>query len=230
MMNLKRTLAGITGLLLVGMLSTVGCSSSDDGGKGGSGGGSGGGSTGTVAPGALITDFSGPTAFFSGNPYQGSGQGWAVPVVTATGSLHFTLTSGAATMAYPYAYVGVPLDNNPLNASAAAGVTFTVSGTLTGTACQIQYSTVDQDHSETVNGGHCGSGDGCYPSSKLFTLSATPTPITVLWADQTGGVGAAGAASTVNAMQVLNLQWQVQAAAVGDTCTADVTIDDIKWQ
>ena len=188
----------LAGLLAVGMLSTVGCSSGDDnGGAGGSGGG--GGGSATVAPGAVITDFSGPTAFFSGSPYQGSGQGWAAPVVTASGSLHFTLTTGAATATYPYAYVGVPLDNNPLNASAAAGVTFNVSGTLTGTGCQIQYSTVDQDHAETVNGGHCASGDGCYPSSKLFPLTATPTAITVLWADQTGGVGAAAAASTVNA-------------------------------
>ena len=128
----------MTGLLVVGMLSTVGCSSSDDGGAGGGGGsgGGGGGSSATVAPGVTITDFSGPTAFFSGSPYQGSGQGWTAPVVTSSGSLHFTLASGAATATYPYAYVGVPLDNNPLNASAAAGVTFTVSGTLTGTGCQ----------------------------------------------------------------------------------------------
>jgi hypothetical protein len=217
----KLTLAG---LFAVGMLSTVGCSGSDD--KDTDGGDA------TVAPGKLITDFSGPTAFFSGNPYQGSGQGWAMPVVTASGSLHFTLNSGASTALYAYAYVGVPLDNNPVDGSAATGITFTASGSVTGTGCQIQYSTVDQDHADTTNGGHCTATDGCYPSSKVFQLTASPTPVTVLWGDQIGGMATAAAPSTVNAAQILNLQWQVQTqpSVVGDSCMADVTIDDIKWQ
>jgi hypothetical protein len=219
----------LVGLLAVSTLSTVACSSSDD--KTGTGGGGGSGS-GTVAPGALITDFSGPTAFFSGNPYKGAGAGWAEPAFTTTGSLHFTLTSGASTAMYAYAYVGVPLDNSPVNATAAAGVTFKASGTLTGTGCQIQYSTVDQDHSEKQFGGNCETTDMCYPSSKVFPLAASPTDVTVLWADQAGGKAAGTAISTVNAAQILNLQWQVQTStgAISDSCTADVTIDDIKWQ
>jgi len=45
-------------------------------------------------------------------------------------------------------------------------------------------------------------------------------------------MGTGGAASAVNAAQILNLQWQIQtsAGAIGDSCTADVTIDDVKWQ
>jgi hypothetical protein len=234
MKNLRGlTLAGL-GLLAMAMVSSVGCSSSDDktgtGGTGGGAGGSGGGAT--ITSGALVTDFSGETAFTTGMPYHGSGAGWADSTVTNSGNLHVVLNTGPSTAMYAYAYVGIPLSMGPVDASAVTGVTFTVSGTLTGAGCQIQYSTVDQDHAETVNNGHCATADGCYPSSKVFPLATTPTPVTVLWGDQTGGMGFAAAASTVNAAQILNLQWQVQtsAGAIGDSCTADVTIDDVKWQ
>lgn len=228
------TLAGL-GLLVMGMVSNVGCSSSDDKtGAGGQGGGNpGGGGAASITSGAVITDFGGTaTPWFGGTPYSGSGAGWAVPTVTADGSLHIVLNTGASTGMYAYAYIGIPLNDPPVNAGAVTGVTFTASGTLTGAGCQIQYSTVDQDHALTDNNGHCAAGDNCYPSSKVFPLAATPTAVTVLWADQIGGMGTAAAASTVNAAQILNLQWQIQtsAGAIGDSCTADVTIDDVKWQ
>jgi hypothetical protein len=220
----KFTLAGLTGLLMVSMLSTAGCSSDDK--KDDAGGGS------CVSAGGLITTFGGETPCTTGTPYHGSGAGWTDSTVTATGSLHITLDTGASTGMYAYAYIGVPLSNPPVDATSVTGVTFTASGTVTGTGCQIQYSTVDQDHAETANNGHCATGDGCYPSSKVFPIPATPTAITVLWGDQTGGMGTGGAASMVNAAQILNLQWQIQtsAGAIGDSCTADVTIDDVKWQ
>jgi hypothetical protein len=218
----KCSLAGLTGLLVVGMLSTVGCSSSDD--KKADGGA-------TVTKGGLITDFGGETAFTTGTPYHGSGAGWTDSTVTASGNLHIVLDTGPSTAMYAYAYIGVPLSNPPVDATAVPGVTFTASGSVTGTGCQIQYSTVDQDHALTENNGHCASGDNCYPSAKVFPLTSTPMAITVLWGDQTMGMGTAGAASTVNAAQILNLQWQIQTSggAIGDSCTADVTIDDVKW-
>jgi hypothetical protein len=188
------------------------------------------------APGVLITDF-GTAPSMVGTFYQGSGQGWATPTVTTDGSLHFTFDTGASTGMYAYVYVGLPFNNGPVNGSGATGVTFTASGTLSGTACAIQFSLVDQDHATTANNGHCDTvanpSLNCYPSSKIFTLAATPTPVTVLYADQTGGSGASTTTPpAVNPTQILNAQWQVQsgAGAVGDNCKGDITIDDFKWQ
>ena len=139
MMEIRKfNLAGLTGLLMVGMLATVGCSSSDDKGDGGKAGNGGGGSC--VSAGGVITAFAGETPCTTGTPYHGSGQGWTDSTVTADGSLHIVLNTGASTGMYAYAYVGVPLSNPPVDASAVTGVTFTASGTVTGTGCQIQYS------------------------------------------------------------------------------------------
>jgi hypothetical protein len=233
----KWKLAGMTGLLAVGMLAAVGCSSSDDKtGTGGSGGGHGGSSGTAIAPGALITDFSGSSTAMVGAPYFGHGNGWTVdPTVTASGNLHIAFSGNAATdttMTYPYAYIGLPFNNAPTDTTGTGvtGVTFTASGTLTA-GCRIQFSLVDQDHAETTNNGHCASADGCYPSAKIFDLPASPTEITVLFSDQTAGKGAAGAADAVNPAQILNAQWQLgTSSGVAEACVADITIDDLKWK
>jgi len=225
---------GTFGIAAVGlMVMTQGCSSSDNPSPS-----DGAASEGGVlpAPGVLITDF-GTAPSMVGTPYKGSGQGWTMPTVTTDGSLHFTFDTGASTGMYAYVYVGLPFNNGPVNGSGATGVTFTASGTLTGTTCAIQFSLVDQDHAKTGDNGHCDTVANptlnCYPSSKIFPLAATPTPVTVLYADQTGGSGATTTTPpAVNPTQILNAQWQVQssAGAIGDNCVGDITIDDFKWQ
>jgi hypothetical protein len=123
---------------------------------------------------------------------------------------------------------GLPLTNPPFNASGAAGVRFTISGTLAGTGCQIQYSTVDQDHASTAMNGRCTS-EACYPSSQVFTLPATPTNVTVRWSDQTGGFGFGTASAFANPFEIVGLQWQIEpsSGAIGSSCVADIVIADI---
>jgi len=189
------------------------------------------GTGGLPAPsGQLITDFSGGPSLV-GPPYSGAGQGWATPVAdTSSGALHVTLSSGASTGMYSYAYVGLPLTNAPFKASSnATGVTFTISGALAGPGCELQFSTIDQDHASMAMNGHCIAVDGCYPSGKVFALPAPPTRVTVRWSDQVGGVGFQAAPSSVNPTQIVGVQWQIETSsgALGSSCVADLFIDDI---
>jgi hypothetical protein len=215
----------------VGMGGAGGGAVGTGGGPGGSAGAAGAAGTGGIpaASGLLLTDFSGGSSLV-GPPYVGAGQGWVVPTVSASGgALHATLNSGVSTAMYPYAYFGLPLTNPPFIASSnAVGVRFTISGTLADAGCQIQYSTVDQDHATTTMNGHCVPADECYPSGQLFALPTTPTKVTVRWSDQVGGSGYLAASSSVNPAQIVGLQWLVASSgAIGSSCVADIVIDDI---
>jgi hypothetical protein len=191
------------------------------------------GSTSTVdkppcaAPGsALVTDF-GTGKTLVGAPYKGADVGLAVPTVsTSTGALVIKLDTGPPSTPYPYAYVGLPL-NMCTGAGAYTGVKFNISGTLSA-GCTIQFSAVDQEHSTVANHGTCTIAN-CYPSSARFELPATPTDVTVLFVDQSGG-GADPGVGPLDPAHLLNLQWQVN-PAVGDAggCTGTVTIDNVTF-
>jgi hypothetical protein len=180
-----------------------------------------------AAPGsALITDFgAGKTTV--GAPYKGADVGLAVPTVSTTsGALVIKLDTGPPSTPYPYAYVGLPLAVCT-GAGAYTGVKFNIGGTLSA-GCTIQFSAVDAAHSTVANHGTCTIAN-CYPSSARFELPATPTDVTVLFTDQSGG-GADPGASPLDPAHLLNLQWQVN-PATGDAggCTGTVTIDNVTF-
>ena len=240
------------GLVSLGLatVGSAGCSSSSsDGtgtggstGTGGTGTGTGGtghtgGSTGTggtaaacpATPAAAIVDFSADAAAAQvGAPYKGADTGLTAPTVSTTsGALVVTVATGPASTMYPYAYVGLPF-NACVDASTYTGVTFTASGTLSA-GCSIQFSVVDKEHSTTTNNGTC-TETNCYASSKIFPLPATPTPVTIKFADQTGG-GAATTAAPVDPTEILNIQWQLNVPAGADAggCTGSFTIDNVAF-
>jgi hypothetical protein len=238
-----RAFIGIVGLAVAGFIS-IGCggSSESTGGAGstgsagttGGGGSTGSGGTGTggatgcpAAATALITDFGAGTSAV-GTPYSGAQTGLTGPTVsTAAGSLDITVATGAPTMMYPYAYVGLPF-NACTSASAYTGVKFNISGTL-NTGCTIQFSVVDKAHSTMANNGSCPMADNCYAAAKVFTLPATAQDVTVLFADHTGG-GVGGATPPpppVNPAEILNIQWQFNVAT--DGCTGSVKIDNVTF-
>jgi hypothetical protein len=205
------------------------------GGTGGTGGDNVGGEAGAAGAGtdcaaataALITDFA--SAGQVGTPYTGADTGLTAPTaVTTTGAMVIAVNTGTPTTQYPYAFVGLGFDAC-VDASAYTGVTFNVSGTL-NSECGIQFSTVDKAHNTPADGGTCTDAGGCYASAKVFTLPATATDVTVLFADQTGG----GPPSTpVDPAEILAVQWQfnpvgnVPGPAVG--CTGTVTIDNVRF-
>lgn len=250
----KLAFVGLMGLGLA-TLGSAGCSSSS--GSSGTGGSTGTGGTGTgtggtsltggttgagtggtaggaaaacpATPSAVIVDFSGDaSAAQVGTPYKGADTGLTVPTVsTTTGALVVDVATGPASTTYPYAYVGLPF-NACVDGSAYTGVTFTASGTLSA-GCTIQFSVVDKEHSTTANNGTCTVAN-CYASSKIFTLPATPTPVTVAFTDQSGGGANAGAAA-VDPTEILNIQWQLNVPAAPDAggCTGNFTIDDVMF-
>jgi hypothetical protein len=176
---------------------------------------------------ALITDFgAGKTAV--GAAYKGADTGLAAPMVTtSTGALVIDLDTGVPTTPYPYAYVGLPF-NACTGAGAYTGVKFKIGGKLTE-GCSIQFSAVDQAHSTVANHGTCTSTN-CYPSSARFELPATPTDVTVLFTDQSGG-GADPGAATLDPAHLLNIQWQVNPATgdAGGGCKGTITIDNVTF-
>jgi len=237
-----RAFAGIVGLAVAGLLS-VGCSSSSGGtGTGGTGGSagttgsagtSGGGGTGGAAAcvpptAALITDFGTTSTSQVGTIYKGADTGLTAPTTdTSSGALVINIDTGVPSTMYPFAYVGLPL-NSCTDATSYTGVKFNISGTL-NSACTIQFSAVDKEHSTVADNGTC-TASSCYPSSKIFTLSSTPTDVMVLFTDQTGGGANAGAA-TLDATELLNVQWQfnVPTADGSGGCVGMVTIDNVSF-
>jgi hypothetical protein len=178
-----------------------------------------------------LSDFMDASANPVGTPYAGAQTGLTTPTfATSSGSLVLTFNTGMATMMYPYAYVGLPL-NACVNAAAFTGVKFNVSGTLSA-GCTIQFSTLDKGHNTIANGGTCAAAN-CYPSAKIFTLPATATDVTVNFADQTGG-GADPGAPVVDPTHITGVQWQVNPVGpmsgdAGSSCTGTVTIDNITF-
>ena len=220
-----RAFVGILGLAVAG-LASIGCGSSGGGsgtgGTSGGGGSSGGGSSGcAAATSASIDDFGSGTQA-AGTPYLGAQTGLTAPTVsTSSGAMVITLATGAPTMMYPYAYVGLPL-NACTSAAAYTGVKFNIGGTLSA-GCTIQFSAVDKEHSTMANNGTCTAAN-CYASAFVFPLPASPSDVTVKFADQTGG-GADPGAAVVDPSQLLNVQWQVNVPT--DGCTGTVTIDNV---
>ena len=222
-------------IALIGTLAFgAGCGSSGNnstGTAGTTGTGGSGGPEACVAPtAALITDF-GSGTYPVGAPYSGGDpNGTVAPTVTTTtGSLVITLATGPSTNAYPYAYVGLPFIASCVDAHTYTGVKFIIGGTLNA-GCSIQFSTEDKEHTPTTLPGVPGTCTvaNCYPSSKqIIPLPATPTDVTILFADQTGG-GAAPTAAIVDPTQILSVVWQVNPpAATG--CTGTVTIDNVTF-
>ncbi len=256
----KRAFVGLLGLGLI----SIGCGSSGGSGTGGTSGSTG-GSTGTggthttgtggttggtggttggagssgscAAPAAaLITDFSATGTPLVSAPYKGAQAGLVSPTVdTSAGNLAVTIDTGVPSMAYPYAYVGLPL-KACANASAYTGVKFNISGTLSA-GCTIQFSAVDEEHSTPTNSGTCtttttaGMSAGCYASSEIFTLPATATDVSIPFASQTGGgAGDNTNATPVDPTELLNVQWQVN-VATGDAggCTGNFTVNNVSF-
>ena len=168
--------------------------------------------------------------------YNGRTQaGPGAPTYTTTGgTLNITENTGAISAAQ---YVGVVVDfDDCIDARAFTGVQFTISGSLSG--CTVQYSTTDTEHDDAtyaVPNPHATGPEGAYaPYADLTASQVTSTPTTISM--PFNGVGAPsggspdGLALDTSKLDRVNWQLSIPAAAGGAaTCTASLTVDDVKF-
>jgi len=203
--------------------------------------GSGGSTTAGCAPMApsmaLITDFSMTSPGMSGGAvftYKGGGVsggavsygGTAGPTVSmASGTMNLKMSAAASTAPQ---YVGASLYfDGCVDASAYKGIKFSIGGTISA-ACTIQYSTNDSEHTAVATDakGSCTAASCYSPQKPLDTIPATPSAVTVLWADATN---AGSPATAVDPAKLTSVQWQFTIAAGAGSCTANITIDDVSF-
>jgi hypothetical protein len=198
--------------------------------------------TAPVAP--LITDFSdaipdttkvGEYRFGGGmaTRVQGGTSRFANPASTpgtytlGTNALTFTATVSAPTTSgadqYPYNGFVVYIDGPACtDASAYAGVSFTLSGTLTG--CNLVFAfgfSEDLAQSSDSSRGTC-TGSSCYPSQYMLTTSSTSVQFTGTQ------VNAGMPTAAVDKAKLTGVQFQL--APTGTTsCMGSITVTDIKF-
>jgi hypothetical protein len=146
------------------------------------------------------------------------------------GNFRLTLTAGTE----GYAGGGISFDRC-VNATASGALRFTAwvaSGDIAACAFKAQLQTFEQRPTTQAPGGSCDPDAGsCYgfPSATV-TLTSSPTPITIPFADFTGATHAAPIAG-----QIVGLQWQLESGApttdggLQADCTAEIRIDEIDF-
>jgi hypothetical protein len=122
-----------------------------------------------------------------------------------------------------------PPDAACIDAHTYHGVSFKISGTISG--CTLQFLLADSEktsHTEDPMRGGCTAAS-CDPSQKLLTLPSSPTPMQIAWGDVSGGAPA----GALDATRLVSLGWQLTIPPVPDggsgACVADITIDDVMF-
>jgi hypothetical protein len=188
-------------------------------------------------PGGHIADFTDPDGgldvaggFFAypmGSP--------AAPTVSvAGGALHIveSRTFGAATQ-----YVGGGVYfNGCMDATAFSGVSFTISGSLSG--CSMQYATGDVEHQDATIDSHFATGPaGAYPPQSTITSGEVTTAPQTLTMPFTGSTMAGDPQTPLDTSKLVLLLWQFTvpagAPATSDAassgCVGDITIDNLTF-
>ena len=173
-----------------------------------------------------VFSYSGPTV--DGGNISSNSHG----VDAAAGNFRLSLMAGPG----GYAGGGISFDSC-VNAAAFNALSFSAwvaSGDITGCNFKVQLQTFEQRPMSQSPPGLCDSAAGsCYgfPASPNLTLTTTPTPITVPFAQFTTNATHANPAPG----QVVGLQWQLESGAAAEdggiqpACTVEIRIDDIKF-
>ena len=182
--------------------------------------------------GSLIGDFAGDAGAGdagAGLAVAGGISVWggsAQPTWSVDGDTLTLTENGTATTAAQY--VGAVLYfNKCVDAVAFSGVEFTLSGTMSG--CTLVYSA---NYSGTTDSaidpkGTCvkSGTTGCYAPQKSLTVSSSPTVIRIGWGDTTGG----SPADPIDESKLTGLQWQFTIPGGTGTCSASITISNLKF-
>jgi hypothetical protein len=191
----------------------------------------------------LIADFTdaGGGPKLAGIEISGGILTYAAPKVGGPGSPTYTTTGGALNLRVSVSptstpqFVGAVVHfNNCIDASAFAGVQFTISGSFSG--CSMQYATGDVEHQDMTVGSTFATGPvGSYPpQNRIAADDLTSTPRTIM-APFVGSDIQGSPATPLDSTKLIATLWQftVPVAAEGDNapqmCTGSVTIDDVKF-
>jgi hypothetical protein len=213
------------------------------GGRGGGGGGTGGATLGcatSVAPtAALIADFppidGGVTTINEGVPggiVANAPTTEPAPSPTVVGgawNLSYVGLALAETAVVSFGIYFSPPDGACVDAHTYHGVSFKISGTISG--CTLQVLLADSEktsHTDDPMRGGC-SAAACDPSQKMLTLPSVPTLMQIGWGDVSGGMPA----GAIDATKLTSLGWQLTIPPAPDggsgVCAADITIDDVTF-
>jgi hypothetical protein len=147
-----------------------------------------------------------------------------------------------------YSGMGLYFNNCALiDASAYRGISFTISGSIASptantltmgvsiaadTIANSWYATYPEAGTSTPSFGTCipassNKYDGtCGDPQKAFTITSTPTTVTILWADLVGGKPVA----SVNPAQITGVYWFFPWTGAGAASYAvDITIDNLSF-
>jgi hypothetical protein len=112
-----------------------------------------------------------------------------------------------------------------VDASAFKGIQFTVSGDA-GPSGVMTLSVMQLSNWDNADGGGTCK-DTCLPAKAAFNVTSTPTTVSVLWADLTGGVPA----GSINApFEIGTLQWELDwPCSGGAPFPVNIAIDDLRF-
>jgi hypothetical protein len=179
-----------------------------------------------------------------GSFYPNSGT-YALAQDLTQGSWHLSGTVG------DYSGFGLYFDNcDRVDASKYKGISFTISGTAPGGITLTVGTAGDTAAGEWMlrNGkttakatdvGRCAPSQngkptdtmnqyytpGCTAPTKNIPVTTTPTPVTVLWADLTGGLPD----PTVNPAELTGISWIFQWQEKGTPFAVDIVMDDLAF-
>jgi hypothetical protein len=193
-----------------------------------------------VAPAdGLIADFADAAA--GGIEIPGGIVTYADPKVGGPGSPTYSTSGGALNIRVNVAPAATPQFagtmvrfNTCIDASAFAGVRFTIRGAFSG--CSLQYATGDVEHEDVSMGAPFATGPiGSYPPQNRIAaedLTSTPRTIMAPFA-RTDILGSP--AKPIDATKLIFVLWQfiVPVATEGESgnekCIGNITIDDIHF-
>jgi len=124
------------------------------------------------------------------------------------------------TTAFPYGGVGYVF-YSCVDASAYAGIRFTLSGTLSG--CIMSFAVGFSGDEPCGNSFGTCSGQCALPTSAAISVAASPTSVTIPFSSLTGGMPV----PSVDRTHLTDLQWVFGIPQAG--CSGTITIDNIAF-
>jgi hypothetical protein len=157
----------------------------------------------------------------------GGGTTPAPTVAETGGTMSIMLTTVAEAGGFPGVKIGF---NDCLNAATPAaftGVSFTVSGTVTGAGCVANFQIQDTEHTAPTDDPK-GMTTGGYSGSVAVTVTATPTPVMVTFASVPFMNNAANPGVAVDATKLLGVAFTFP-TVTANACTFNLTIDNLAF-
>jgi hypothetical protein len=169
-------------------------------------------------PGGIIAEAS-SMSVPSPSPMLSNGAWQVKDFIAPTGSSEATATFGI--------YFSPP-DRACVDAKSYAGISFKISGTVSG--CTLSYVLEDSGHRKMAEERGSCTATRCEPPRKTLTISAAGEVVKVAWADVTGGMPN----TAIDPGRLTSIAWQLAIPTTPDgggtqVCMADITVDDITF-